>query len=236
MPVFEIEDVRRTLDPEERRAWGALRAGEPQRAMAHYQARGQLHLADTREQAAEQAVQAWARLIASHDPRQVALIADASNVEIDRLNARAQHLRARRGELGLREVAIPSVHYGLREGDRIAFIAQHRPAGARRVENGSRGEVLRAERGRVTVQLDATGRQVTLAGEDLDALRLGYASHVYRQQGATVEHAIVLTGGWQTSKEAPTSKPRAPGVAPTGMSPVTSWARRDATSAGSTDL
>lgn len=35
----------------------------------------------------------------------------------------------------------------------------------------------------------------------LQALRLGYAQHIYRQQGATVERAVVLTGGWQTSKE-----------------------------------
>jgi hypothetical protein len=32
-------------------------------------------------------------------------------------------------------------------------------------------------------------------------LRLAYAQHVYPQQGATVDHAIMLTGGWQTSKE-----------------------------------
>ena len=40
-----------------------------------------------------------------------------------------------------------------------------------------------------------------LAGEDLEALRLGYAQHVYRQQGATVERSVVVTGGWQTSRE-----------------------------------
>ncbi len=34
-----------------------------------------------------------------------------------------------------------------------------------------------------------------------ESLRLAYAQHIYRQQGATVERAIVLTGGWQTSKE-----------------------------------
>jgi hypothetical protein len=28
-----------------------------------------------------------------------------------------------------------------------------------------------------------------------------YAQHVYRQQGATVERSVVLTGGWQTSRE-----------------------------------
>jgi hypothetical protein len=49
--------------------------------------------------------------------------------------------------------------------------------------------------------LDGSARQVQLAAEALDTLRLGYAQHVYRQQGATVERSVVVTGGWQTSKE-----------------------------------
>ena len=135
------------------------------------------------------------------DIREVALIADASNTEIDRLNARAQHLRAERGELGHHEIPLPGVHYGLREGDLIAFTAQHRPRGQPRVENGTRGQVSAIHERRVTVTLDGSQRRVQLAGEDLDSLRLAYAQHVYRQQGATVERSVVLTGGWQTSKE-----------------------------------
>jgi hypothetical protein len=46
-PVVELETIHRTKDPNEQKAWQALRAGEPERAMAHYQARGRLHLADT---------------------------------------------------------------------------------------------------------------------------------------------------------------------------------------------
>ena len=202
MPVVEIEQVRRTTDRDEQRAWAALRAGEPERAMAHYKSRGQLNLADTREQAAENAVQAWAKLTEKLDPADVALIADASNKEIDRLNARAQYLRGERGELGDREFPLASVHYGLREGDRVAFIRQHRAPRQPRVENGSRGQITDInDHGAVTVRLDGSGRAVTLAGEDREALRLGYAQHIYRQQGATVERAVVLTGGWQTSKE-----------------------------------
>lgn len=53
----------------------------------------------------------------------------------------------------------------------------------------------------LTVTLDGSERQVEIAGEDLGSLRLGYAQHVYRQQGATVERSVVVTGGWQTSKE-----------------------------------
>ena len=111
---------RGKTNPAEQKAWQALRAGEPERAMAHYKARGRLHLTDTRDQAAESAVQAWAQLTEQHDIRKVALIADASNTEIDRLNARAQHLRAERGELGNREVPLASVNCGLREGDHVA--------------------------------------------------------------------------------------------------------------------
>jgi hypothetical protein len=53
----------------------------------------------------------------------------------------------------------------------------------------------------VTIALDGSNRQIQLGGEHLNSLRLAYAQHVYRQQGATVERTIVLTGGWQTSKE-----------------------------------
>ena len=200
-PTAELADIHRTTNPAERRAWQALRAGEPERAMAHYASRGQLHLSDTRDQAAEQAVQTWAALTDGRDIRDVALIADAANTEIDRLNARAQHLRAQRGELGHHEIPLPGVHYGLREGDLIAFTTQHRPPGQPRVENGTRCQVRTIHERGVTVTLDGSQRKVQLAREDLDSLRLAYAQHVYRQQGATVERSVVLTGGWQTSKE-----------------------------------
>jgi len=198
----ELQDIHRASDPGERRAWAALRRGEPEKAMAHYQAEGQLFFMDDREQAGEAAVQRWAELTKKRPIRSVALIADSSNVEIDRLNARAQHLRAERGELGHQEIQLPHQHYGLREGDLITFTAQHRQPGHPRVENGTRAEVTKVgENNNVTLTLDGSGRELQLAGKDLESLRLAYAQHVYRQQGATVDRSVVLTGGWQTSKE-----------------------------------
>ena len=35
----------------------------------------------------------------------------------------------------------------------------------------------------------------------LGRVRLGYAHHIHRAQGTTVTHTLVVTGGWQTSKE-----------------------------------
>ena len=71
------------------------------------------------------------------------------------------------------------------------------------MENGTRGEItdVNVEEQRVTVLTDGAAREVTVTGDDLSSLRLGYAQHLYRQQGATVQRAVVVTGGWQTSQE-----------------------------------
>ena len=170
--------------------------------MAHYRARGQLHISDTRDQALEHATQDWATLTETLPIHEVALISDASNTEIHRLNARAQHLRAQHHELGEHEIPIPGVHYSIRQGDRITLIDQHHQQGVERIENGSQGHVLNITLdGRVLVEFDVTGRQRTLDGDDLARLRLGYAQHIHRAQGATVTRTLVVTGGWQTSKE-----------------------------------
>ncbi len=202
VPSAALSNVRRTLDPAEQRAWADLRAGRSDRAMAHYLRRGRLHMTDTRDQAVEHAVQDWATLTETIPIGEVALISDSSNVEINRLNARAQHYRAQRGELGELEVEVPGVHYGIRAGDRVAMIDQHHRPGTKRIENGARGDVLDVtETGEVLIQFDATNQWRTLAGDDLASLRLGYASHIHRAQGATVTRTLVVTGGWQTSKE-----------------------------------
>jgi conjugative relaxase-like TrwC/TraI family protein len=201
-PCAELSSVHRTHDPGERRAWADLRAGRTDKAIAHYLANGRLHVSDSRDQAVEQAVSDWARLTETNPISEVALISDASNKEIARLNARAQHYRAERGELGELEVDVPGMHYGIRAGDRIAMIDQHHQPGQQRIENGSLGAVLDvSDAGEVLIEFDVTGQRRTLAGEDLSRVRLGYAQHIHRAQGATVTRTLVVTGGWQTSKE-----------------------------------
>ncbi len=87
----------------------------------------------------------WAAARAAHPGERVVMITDASNHELDQLNKQAQQHRADAGELGSQEVALPDRPYGLRAGDEILFTAQHRVPGLDRVENGTRGQVLRCE-------------------------------------------------------------------------------------------
>ena len=200
-PSAELSNVRRTLDPAEQRAWADLRAGRSDRAMAHYYARG-LHMADTRDQAVEQAVQNWAALSEQHQVSEVALILrrlqqgdSPSERPRATLPRPARRTRRSRG---------PGARRPLRHPRRRPH-SDDRPrheTGVERIENGARGEVLDInDAGEVLVQYDVTSQWRTLSGDDLARLRLGYAQHIHRAQGATVTRTLVVTGGWQTSKE-----------------------------------
>jgi conjugative relaxase-like TrwC/TraI family protein len=202
-PTAELGEVMRTPDPAEQAAWRALRDGDSASAMAHYRDRGDLHFAHTRAGAVDAAARRYVDLARDHGHAEVALMTDASNYEVDALNLRVQHLRLEGGELSDHSVQLPDDGPAVREGDRLIWTRAQPVPGQARVENGVRGSVVRVDedRAQVLVRLDGSDRHVTVTDAQLDAVTLGYASHVYRQQGATVDRAIAVTGGWQTSRE-----------------------------------
>jgi len=204
VPTARLAEVHRAHHEWERQAWGQIRNGEAQRALAQYQAHDRLHVHETREQAGERMVKDWAATTQAHPTERVVMITDASNHELDQLNKMAQYERIQRGDLGQHEVQLPDRPYGLRAGDEVLFTEQHPVAGERRVENGTRGEVLRAndqdQRLLIKTQ-EPEPRDVEVSPRAYDGLRLAYAQHVYKAQGLTTDRALVLTGGWQTDRE-----------------------------------
>ena len=204
VPSAQLTEVYRAHHEWEREAWGSLRQGDAQDALANYQAHGRLHLEETRTDAGERMVADWAATREAHPDERVVMITDASNAELDRLNEQAQEHRDQAGELGFDRVPLPDRPYALASGDEILFAAQQRVPGERRVENGTRGVITAAnERAEsVTVTTDEpTPREIPIKGEELGALRLAYAQHVYKAQGLTTDRALVLTGGWQSDRE-----------------------------------
>jgi conjugative relaxase-like TrwC/TraI family protein len=203
VPTAEVSEVHRARHVWEREAWQQVRAGEAHRALASYHAHGRLHIADTRAQAAERMVGAWDRARQEHPEERLVMLTDASNAELDRINALAQERRAQGGELGARSVELPDRPYGLSAGDEIIFTAALYQPGQPRVENGTLGSVIEVSGDdRVSIQTKgAQQREVKLDAEKLGGLRLAYAQHLYKAQGRTVDRSFVLTGGWQTDRE-----------------------------------
>jgi len=201
-PSAQLTEVQRAREDWERKAWTQLRAGESSRALAAYEQRGRLHISDTRTQAGEQMVDDWDHARRQPDAGRVVMITDASNTELDRLNALAQDRRAQAGKLGSSRAALPGRPYDLAVGDDVIFTASHHRRGAERVENGTLARVTHA-RGhavRLTTE-EAEPREISVDTLRFSDLRLGYAQHVYKAQGATVDRALVLCGGWQTDRE-----------------------------------
>jgi len=130
-------------------------------------------------------------------------LTDASNAEVDALNRRVQALREQRGDITGSSVEIGEHEHRAHAGDRVIWTRPMTVDGEPRVENGIRGEVVTIDEQSqaLRVRLDGSGRELDVAHEDAGALRLGYANHVYRAQGATVDRAVVVTGGWETTRE-----------------------------------
>jgi conjugative relaxase-like TrwC/TraI family protein len=203
VPTAQVSEVRRARQEWEREAWQHVREGAAERALASYTAHGRLHVSDTREEALARMVSEWDRVRQERPEERTVMLTDASNVELDRINARAQELRAEAGEIGAHQVELPERPYGLAAGDEVIFTAAMYPPGRERVENGTLGTVLDANGdSELTIRTVGAGsRELRVDAREFADLRLSYAQHVYKAQGRTVDRAFVLTGGWQTDRE-----------------------------------
>jgi len=202
VPAAELTEVQRAREDWERDAWVQVRAGDAAPALAAYRARGRLHVSDTREEAGERMVDDWDRARLDVSEGGCVMICDASNAELDRLNAIAQLRRLSAGELGEERAELPGRPYGLHAGDEVLLTGALYEPGRERVENGTRAHITRAQGRKVALRTEEPEpREVRVDTRRFSELRLAYAQHVYKAQGATVDRALVLTGGWQTDRE-----------------------------------
>jgi conjugative relaxase-like TrwC/TraI family protein len=200
-----LTEITRQKDPRDRENVRRIAAGRAREALEDYAARGLLHVAADRRQAAEQLIAEWkARGVARPEDN---LILAATNHEVGVLNRMAQEERRRSGELGGFHASVaskqlflgtPAIRLGedwLYEGDRCLFTKNARALG---VNNGHLATVLRIDpaRNSLTARLDG-GRIVTvpLGYYGAENVRLGYAVTSFKAQGATVLNAYVLFGG-----------------------------------------
>jgi conjugative relaxase-like TrwC/TraI family protein len=203
LPTAELTEVHRARNEWERDAWGQVRSGEATRALASYAAHDRLHVTETRDQSAREMIDAWDRARRERPEQSRVMLTDASNAELESINAAAQERRAQAGELGSDRADLPGRPYGLAAGDEVMLTAAFYPRGEQRLENGTVADVVdtRGDSG-VTIRTSETPpREVNVDTREFAELRLAYAQHVYKAQGRTVDEAYVLMGGWQTDRE-----------------------------------
>ncbi len=165
-----------------------------ERALAAYQAHDRLHIADTREEGGGADGRPTGTRHAGSTPEgRTVMLTDASNKELDRINALAQEHRAQAGELGERPRRTPRPPLRPRGGRRGDLHRTHLPAGAgasARTARPARSSTQPKTSGLTIETHGANEREVNVDTEEFQDLRLAYAQHVYKAQGLTAERAL----------------------------------------------
>ena len=189
--VHYLAENRRQHDPAEGQALEALRNGDVGQAIDWYTAQGRVHALDSRDDALQGAVDAWAADAASGQETGLYAWRRANVAE---LNRRARAWMGASGRLSGPELVCPG-GASYRAGDRVVTLA---PGAAGTLVTSQRATVVTVEpeSGSLVLRTD-DGRQVRLCGEETgaDRLGLGYATTVHRGQGSTVARAHLFADG-----------------------------------------
>jgi Ti-type conjugative transfer relaxase TraA len=186
--AVEIGSIRRQQIDWQREATRELATGRTGQALGRYEQAGHVHVAETREGARAQLVDAWDRDRLTK-PDASRIILTHTNDEVRALNEAVREKVRASGDLG-EDVAL-KVERGQRQfadGDRIMFLKNERSLG---VKNGSLGTVESVSDLRMSVKLD-DGKAVAFDLKDYAHLDHGYAATIHKAQGMTVDQVKLL--------------------------------------------
>jgi len=186
--AVEIASIRRQQIDWQREATRELATGRTGQALGRYDEAGHVHVAETREVARAELIDAWDRDRRAK-PDASRIILTHTNDEVRALNEAVREKVRASGDLG-DDVAL-KVERGARQfadGDRIMFLKNERSLG---VKNGSLGTVESVSALRMSVKLD-DGKAVAFDLKDYAHLDHGYAATIHKAQGMTVDQVKLL--------------------------------------------
>jgi hypothetical protein len=212
-----LTHVHRQTEESDRVMLAQLRQGDAAGALAGLDQRGRLHVADDPARADGEVIATYRRLRdEGRSVTDVFVNTDTSNVRVDTYNRLIQDDRIRRGEISTaRHLDYVATDAGRHEsfyvGDRVAFIAGI-SEGRTKVPNGAVGEVTAIDEGRrlLTVSLDTGGGTRVSGGRVMVPVpaqapavpvRLAYAGHVAKTQGAEAPVVLAVPGYVHSSVE-----------------------------------
>lgn len=196
----ELTHNLRAQDPADRRDQQLFREGHHLQAVRGYADRDRIH--HGQDQAAAEAGALRAAQIDRRYGNRTIVIAQTSNDHLDELNARAQHLRHRAGELGADSLPVPGRPYEIHPGDPVQ-IRRTLNHPERHLRNGTTATIsdIDPDAQIAAIRLE-DGAELLLDREQLQKadIRLAYVQHPLPAQGITTDTSHVIVGD-QTTKE-----------------------------------
>ncbi len=178
----------------EKKAVRDAAAGNTREALAELASGGRLHVDSDHRAIQDRLISAW-RSHGSSQPADNLIICSRDNVA--GLNRAAQQARLGDGAIRKRNVEVPGG--SLHERDRVRFIRNAAPIGAKRGEEGTVTSIHLGQQA-LTVRLD-NGRRIWVDRHRYENLRLAYAMTPEEAAGRTVSHSYVLASGLSHDRE-----------------------------------
>lgn len=185
----ELNEVRRQTIHWQKAVSEDLSKGDIKSAVHLLQTHDRIDWKETKEESLATLLKAWKKDSYAH-PHGTRQILAQSNVEVDALNQGARDILRGQGRLGDVELTCMTTRgkTAFAVGDRIQLTKTDQG-----LINGNFGfiEQINAENKTLTVAFD-NGEKKTINPQTYDGLRHGYASTVYKAQGATLDHVYAL--------------------------------------------
>jgi hypothetical protein len=208
----ELTVVRRHHDPRDAADFGLIRTGKAETALRNLADRGRVHISeDSSHRMADVLADYRDFRNAGYLAKDIRIIVDTSNHDIDVANRFIQRDRLARGELREQGFEVHDVEQGRRwtihEGDQVIFLDSYKRQFQEPIKNGSVGKVvgLDTQSGQARIEIERADGSREIRRVDLKAdqyrqpVGLGYAVHANKFQGAEVSIVQVMPGMGQTN-------------------------------------
>jgi conjugative relaxase-like TrwC/TraI family protein len=183
--ALDLSENHRQRELSERQALALLRAGDPERYLAHAAKQGRLQVDEDGTTAKQRLLEDWWQA-AAHDPDGTIMIAYRRS-DIRDLNQAGHMLMLRAGDLG--QDALKFGEREFRAGDRVLSRHNDPQLGIR---NGTRATVIELGDDGLSIRTDTGTVRRLPSGYVAKHLDHGYALTGHAAQGTTVERAFVL--------------------------------------------
>lgn len=207
-----LKNVHRQRHAVDKQALEDLRHGKAEAAIASFDSRGRIHTSDTHAERMGQAIKAYCR---QHEAgtaiKDLRIVIEGRNTEIDSVNSIIQQHRLDRGEIFGDGLTMHSEGTGrtweVFAGDEVSFIAGHYQKDQKlNITNGTRATVTGVDIENRTASLWLTEEEIAVTIDvpevaHKQAFSPCYAVHAMRLQGGEAEYTYVLPGGGTSSLE-----------------------------------